>query len=454
MKSSRDRVKLNVGGKCFVTSRTTLANAGRDSMLSALIHDDWQTMTPGDGNDDEEIFIDRNPSYFSVLLDLLRTGELHVPPGMSERALYREALYYGIMERLRGAKWGRMDGNRMELSASISGRATGDATAIRASPDGGCCVAHGSMVHVYDWTLEEQPPLTLDYQVVNDVGFVSPQRLVICTCERVDKGGGGMAVFNTRTGKPQFKFQVSHDNQPKNFTAGALASGDGHVYASCRGRSTEYGVGVWDQTSGRQVDFFYQAAGGWPLGDAGKLQWLPENRLLLAATLYPLCDDSFIGLLDFRDRKVVWSWTDSEVPRIAGDDKVVLDAVFMEACGTVCVVNQYDNLGFIDMRSTNRSVRWSHRNRPGKTIESEERCYSKLAAQGNQLFSSKNDSVYVFCSPDWVLTSRLRKLNGGSISDIAVGGDRLFVLHNEEDVFDIWETPGPSGIVHSYYDDE
>eukprot|EP01018_Ginkgo_biloba_P014159 Gb_37959 [translate_table: standard] len=446
MKSVQSKIKLNVGGKCFVTSSTTLANAGRDSMLAAMIDEDWQIKPNMD-----EFFIDRNPSYFSVLLDLLRTGELHIPRGMSEKALYREALYYGILDRVRAAKWGHMDGNRMEHVASISGRAIGDATAIRAAPDGGCCVAHGSMVHVYDWTMEEQAPLTLDYQVVNDVGFLNSQRVAICSCERVDKGGGGMAVFNTRTGKVEYKFQVCHDGQPKNFTAGALTSSlDHHVYASCRGRSNEYGVGSWDQTTGQQVDFFYEVR-GWPLGEAGKLQWLPENRLLLVATLYPLYEDSYISLLDFRAKKLVWSWTDSEISRIV-DDKVVLDTVAMEACNTVCVVNQYDNLGFIDMRSNNQSARWSHRNRPGKMDEAEERCYSKLAAHGTQLFSTKNDSVYVFCSPDWVLTSRLRKLNGGSISDVSVGGDRMFVLHNEEDVFDVWETPGPSGIVHSYYD--
>jgi hypothetical protein len=27
-----------------------------------------------------------------------------------------------------------------------------------------------------------------------------------------------------------------------------------------------------------------------------------------------------------------------------------------------------------------------------------------------------------------------------------VGGDSLFVLHNEINVFDVWETPGSSGI--------
>lgn len=75
---AHDRVHLNVGGKHFVTSRTTLANAGRGSMLAAVIDENWQLVPDAASN---ELFIDRNPAYFTVLLDLLRTGELHVPPG-------------------------------------------------------------------------------------------------------------------------------------------------------------------------------------------------------------------------------------------------------------------------------------------------------------------------------------------------------------------------------------
>lgn len=30
---------------------------------------------------------------------------------------------------------------------------------------------------------------------------------------------------------------------------------------------------------------------------------------------------------------------------------------------------------------------------------------------------------------------------GGDVVDISVGGDCLFVLHKDEDVFEVWETP-------------
>ena len=52
--------------------------------------------------------------------------------------------------------------------------------------------------------------------------------------------------------------------------------------------------------------------------------------------------------------------------------------------------------------------------------------------------------MHVLCAPHWVLTSQVenkRESCSGAISDIVVGVDRLFVLYNEEDVFDVWETP-------------
>eukprot|EP00250_Pteridium_aquilinum_P029715 c40000_g1_i1 orf=224-1585(+) len=453
MRMAQDIIRLNVGGKPFITSSTTLANAGSDSMFSAMIGDGWSSMPPSSSSI-EDLFIDRNPEYFSILLDLLRTGELHIPPHMSEKALHREAIYYGILDHVRAAKWGPLDGNRLECATSICGHAIGDAIAVRGAQDGGCCVAHGPMVHVYDWTLELHSPLTLDYVNVNDLGFLNPQRVLICTCERGEKAGG-MALFNVKTGKLEHKYQVCHNGQAKNFTAGALASSDVELFASCRGRANERGIGCWDQITGDLMDFFYEGP-SWPLGDACKLQWLPNSKLLMVAVLYPRSDESFVGLLDMRSKSIVWSWAEADLESsLVVDEKVALDAIAMEDCSTVCVVNQYDNLGFIDMRNGNQGVRWRDRYQPGKVSESEEKCFSKLAVWGSQLFASKNDSVYVFCTPDHdaarcVQTAKLRKIDGGAIADIAVGGDRLFVLHNEEDVFDVWQTPGASSIVDSF----
>jgi hypothetical protein len=77
------RVRFNVGGQAFETTTTTLANAGRDSMLGALLDSSWNA--PEAPRQPAEYFIDRNPACFAVLLDLLRTGSLHVPPHLPEK---------------------------------------------------------------------------------------------------------------------------------------------------------------------------------------------------------------------------------------------------------------------------------------------------------------------------------------------------------------------------------
>ncbi|KAJ9688950.1 hypothetical protein PVL29_014553 [Vitis rotundifolia] len=434
----KDRIRLNVGGKIFETTVTTLANAGRNSLFGAMFDDNWNFQF----NNSDEYFIDRNPDCFAVLLDLLRTGELCIPANIPEKLLYREALFYGLLDHIRSAKWGQFDGNRLRHSKSVMGRAPGDGTAIRAGPDGGCCVAHGSMVHVYDWMLEEHPPIHLDYQRVNDVGWIDPGNIVISACERLGRGDGGMGLFSSSTGELRSKFQVTHDNQVKSYTAGALGfSSDYRIFASCKGRSNEYGIGVWDQITGKQIDFFYEPT-GWSLGDADKLQWLQGTNCLMVATWFPRKDNCYISLLDFREKRMVWSWSDMGAP-VTADGRRVRDAIAMEENSSICVVNEYEGLGFMDLRSRAASVRWSSRTRLMEGKMPDEACYPKLALHEGQLFSSMNDSISVFCGPDWVLTSRLRRSYGGSICDFSIGGDRLFALHSEENVFDIWETPSP-----------
>ncbi|XP_052199531.1 BTB/POZ domain-containing protein At2g24240-like [Diospyros lotus] len=439
----KDRVKFNVGGKIFETTATTLAIAGRNSFFGAMFDEDWNLQT----DNSEERFIDRNPDCFAILLDLLRTGELYIPQNIPEKLLYREAQFYGLLDHVRAAKWGQFDGNRLRFSLSIAGQAPGDGTAIRAGPDGSCCVAHGSMVHVYDWMLEEHPPINLDYQRVNDVGWMDPKTIIVSACERLGRGGGGMALFKASTGELKHRFQVSHEDQVKSYTGGALSfSSDYKIFSSCKGRSNEYGIGVWDQITGKQIDFYYEPL-GWSLGDADRLQWLHGANCLLVATLFPRKDNCYISLLDFREKSMVWAWSDIVTPatneRRTTDERRVRDAIAMDETSSICVVNEYEDLGFIDLRSTAGSLRWCSRSRLMKGKMPEEPCYPKLAWHEGQLFSSMNDSISVFCGPDWVLTSTLRRSYGGSICDFTIGGDRLFALHSEENVFDIWETPPP-----------
>ncbi|KAG8071422.1 hypothetical protein GUJ93_ZPchr0006g42718 [Zizania palustris] len=442
--AGRGRVRLNVGGRVFETTAATLAGAGRDSMLGAMLDAAWNQGAEGEGEGVAEYFVDRDPECFAVLLDLLRTGGLHVPPQITEGALCREALYYGLLDRVRAARWGEFEGDRLRLAASVAGRAPGDGTAVRAAPDGGCCVAHGGVVRVYNWMLEERRPVYLDHAPVNDAAYLDEATLLVAARERPGRRDGGVAAFSALTGDLHHRFRIAHDRQIRSFTPGALAFDHRcKIFASCKGRFNEYGIGVWDYNTGDQADFFYEPP-GCALGDADKLQWLDGTNTLMVTTMFPRTDNSFISLLDFRDKNVAWSWSDVGTPASL-EDKHVLHAIAMEDGRSVCVINQYDDLGFLDLRNNAVGVRWRSRSKltTRKKTHNEETCYPKLAAHDGQLFASTNDTISVFSGPDHILTSTLRGSDAGAICDFSIGGDRLFALHNEENVFDVWDTPPP-----------
>ncbi|XP_065195579.1 BTB/POZ domain-containing protein KCTD5-like [Sycon ciliatum] len=86
-------VRLNVGGKLFMTTRSTLCKR-EDSFLSRLCQDDPGLPTYKDENG--AYLIDRDPDYFSPILNYLRHGKLCVNEGVSMHAILEEAEFYNI----------------------------------------------------------------------------------------------------------------------------------------------------------------------------------------------------------------------------------------------------------------------------------------------------------------------------------------------------------------------
>lgn len=431
-----DRVRFNVGGTKFETTATTLANAGPDSFFGPLLDGNWN-LCP---SSDDEIFIDRNPVCFSILLDLLRTGELYIPKKVPEDLLYREALFYGLLHHVRVAKWGPFDGrNMLQVVSTMKSRALEKGTVIRASADGGFCVAHGSVVHVYDWMLREHPSINLSHQKVNDLGWANLDSIVVTT-------PNGMGLLDPSTGELKHRFTIdSRGYHLKGFNAGPLGFNSDHkIFSSCRPRDDENGIAVWDGETGKQADFWHESDE--PLGRAHRLQWLNQTNCLLAAIHsrstrnpyrhfpYNLC------LLDSRDKKVAWSWFGS--PDLTSRERV-WDAVAMEDKSLIAVTDEYyEGLGFLDLRFP-CSVRWGPRRTTGVDMTSMG-CHPKLEYYEGQLLLSTDDYISVFQGADFIPKLRLQHSEGGFIRDFSIGGDRIFTLHHEENRLDVWETPRPA----------
>jgi len=71
--SAKEKVKLNVGGTYFITTKETLCKYP-DTYFSAMLQNgNWKP-----SQDDGAYFIDRDPTYFSRILSALRTGRLNM----------------------------------------------------------------------------------------------------------------------------------------------------------------------------------------------------------------------------------------------------------------------------------------------------------------------------------------------------------------------------------------
>lgn len=84
-------VKLNVGGKRFCTTTSTMVQSG-SNFLSNLLMGRMAAVKDEEGY----IFIDRNGANFEIILDYLRNGLLLIPSSIPLKAVVVEAQFYSI----------------------------------------------------------------------------------------------------------------------------------------------------------------------------------------------------------------------------------------------------------------------------------------------------------------------------------------------------------------------
>ncbi|KAM3960637.1 BTB/POZ domain-containing protein KCTD9 [Aphomia sociella] len=97
-KAVSDWITLNVGGKYFTTSRSTLVTKEPLSMLARMFAEDndMYLMNPSATDGTGAYLIDRSPKYFEPILNYLRHGEVILDKHVNPRGVLEEAVFYGI----------------------------------------------------------------------------------------------------------------------------------------------------------------------------------------------------------------------------------------------------------------------------------------------------------------------------------------------------------------------
>lgn len=96
--AEKEWVTLNVGGKLFTTTRTTLTAKEPFSMLSRMFATDLgrYNLSPSATDANGAYLIDRSPTYFEPILNYLRHGKLILDTGVNVSGVLEEARFFGV----------------------------------------------------------------------------------------------------------------------------------------------------------------------------------------------------------------------------------------------------------------------------------------------------------------------------------------------------------------------
>lgn len=454
VQGSNRRVKLDVGGKIFETTTSTLQSAGKTSLLarSAL------------STDSAEIFFDRDPHLFALLLGVLRTGKLSASTWekFDIEALIDEASYYGILEPVKKAMAPEaLDGIDVERVSMVVPNGRDYPLAICSSHDGSVWVGHGSKITPYDWALRKQTTTLTDLHSVDTMNRIS-ETLAAVGAEDFP----GLHIYDTKNAAhvKSLTWSDKSDTRVYKPCVRALASSDSSIFASFEnGQRTENTILVVDKERLEVSREIGRQSGNSAHSKVSTiLQFVNSENLLMVGGVHggTFGFSGYIRLFDARADKIVWDWTEPNAnadPRMIERDSFA-DVVVSEDLGAIVKVNvMRGNLAMADLRRLSESRNpWMPltETNPALAVQGGT-ADAKIVSYGRQIFCSRGEDLEVWSEVPVISKSsaeveekKFRRnfvehsRRGHQITSLSAGGDRLFVARWEMQGVEVWETKG------------
>nr|XP_004244616.1 BTB/POZ domain-containing protein At5g41330 [Solanum lycopersicum] len=443
MDSDSNIVTINVGGHLFQTTKQTLNQAGSKSLFSTI------------SSNDSIPFIDRDPEIFSVLLSLLRTGNLpSKAKNFDIQDLIFEAKFYGVEQLILNSQSNPSQFEPFDLEKSLLLPLTGrdSPTAISTTQNGSVQVAHGCKITSFDWSLKRKSTILTLFPAIDSMLCLNSRTVAVGATDF-----SGLQVLDLVKGS--VKKNLNWENVTKSgSTVQAIGSSGEFLFTSFESsRRNSNCIMVYDVNDdfkpvtkiGHYEIFGAQLDSAIP---ATKLRWLPSHNLLMSAGSHsgPSGVLGNIKFWDLRSGNTVWE--------IKENVDCFSDITVSDSLSGIFKVGVHSGEVFLaDLRIIGSENAWICLGDQRKvTNGKKEGSGCKIESHGNQVFCTKGGNVELwsevlidgsikgkFGSEDRVFRKnylgRAKDFCGNRITHFSFGGNRMFVTRKDQQFVEVWQ---------------
>jgi hypothetical protein len=432
-------VTIDVGGQMFQTTKQTLTSAGPKTFFSSISQTS-SLFTP---------FIDRDPEIFSLLLSLLRTGNLpSKAKSFDLQDLIIESRFYGIENLLINSLSNpeQLEPFNLQKSLQLPLNGRDSPSAVATTPYGSLHVAHGSKITTFDWSLRRKSTVLTHFTAVDSLLALSPSLAAAGANDF-----SGLQILDLENG--YVKDTLNWENVTRSgSTVQAIGSSPEQMFVSFESsRRNSNSIVVYDLHSLRPVtEIAHNEIYGANIDSAipaTKLQWIESHNLLMASGSHsgPSGVSGNIRLWDVRSGNVVWEISEKVdcFADVAVSDS--LNAMFKVG------VNSGEAF-YIDMKNlSSEKNSWVCLGDKRKVLNGKKEGFGcKIETQGNQVFCTKGGDVELWSeiimgsSNNRIfkknLMGRVQDMGGAKISNLAFGGSRMFLTRKDLQCVEVWQS--------------
>ncbi|CAN6718728.1 unnamed protein product [Malus baccata var. baccata] len=438
---------IDVGGQLFQTTKQTLNLAGPDSLFSRIAESASAHLAPP--------FIDRDPELFSILLSLLRTGNLpSKAKSLDLQDLIFESQFYGIETFLMNSlsNPSHFDAFNLEKSLILTLNGRDSPSAIATTPFGSVHVAHGSKITSFDWSLRKKSTILTQFTAVDSMLAISPRTAAVGATDF-----SGLQILDLENGF--VKETLNWENVTRSgSTVQAIGSSPEFLFTSFEStRRNSNSIMIYDLNSLSPVsEIGHYEIYGAEINSAipaTKLNWVSGYGLLMASGSHsgPSGVLGNIKFWDTRSGNVVWEIQEKVdcFSDVTVSDN--LSSIFKIGVNT-------GGMFFADLRSMGAENPWVSLGEAKKVVNGKkEGSGCKIESHGSQVFCSTGGNVELWSevvvgskksSKNGTeeerlfrknLMGRMKDMGGSRITNMAFGGNKMFMTRKDQQTVEVWQ---------------